>query len=50
LADNFTEIHQAICVAREDVARFSAVNDALNEWRADGSLEALIARHLGEAG
>ena len=50
LADNFTEIHQAICVAREDVARFSAVNDALNEWRADGSLEALIARHLSEAG
>lgn len=50
LADNFTEIQQAICVAREDVARFSAVNDALNEWRADGSLEALIARHLGEAG
>ncbi|NRG11839.1 amino acid ABC transporter substrate-binding protein, partial [Klebsiella variicola] len=26
---------------------FNAVNDALSEWRADGSLEALIARQLG---
>ena len=50
LADNFTEIQQAICVARDDVVRLNAVNDALDEWRADGSLEALIARHLGKAG
>ncbi|STW22642.1 extracellular solute-binding protein [Klebsiella variicola] len=49
LADNFTEIQQAICVARADVAGFNAVNDALSEWRADGSLEALIARQLGKA-
>ncbi len=49
LADNFTEIQQAICVARGDVARFNAVNDALSEWRADGSLEALIAQQLGNA-
>lgn len=45
LADNFTEIQQAICVARADVDRFHAVNDALSEWRADGSLLALIAGH-----
>lgn len=45
LADNFTEIQQAICVARADVDRFHAVNDALSEWRADGSLQALIAGH-----
>ncbi len=44
LADNFTEIQQAICVARADVDRFHAVNDA-REWRADGSLQALIAGH-----
>ncbi len=50
LADNFTEIQQAICVAQDDVVRFNAVNDALDEWRADGSLEALIARHLDKAG
>ena len=49
LADNFTEIQQAICVARADVDRFHAVNDALSEWRADGSLQALIAGHLGQA-
>ncbi|HCB1069697.1 TPA: ABC transporter substrate-binding protein [Klebsiella variicola subsp. variicola] len=49
LADNFTEIQQAICVARADVAGFNAVNDALSEWRADGSLEELIARQLGKA-
>lgn len=49
LADNFTEIQQAICVARADVDRFHAVNDALREWRADGSLQALIAGHLGQA-
>ncbi|CCM92730.1 probable extracellular solute-binding protein [Klebsiella pneumoniae subsp. pneumoniae ST512-K30BO] len=49
LADNFTEIQQAICVARADVDRFHAVNDALSEWRADGSLLALIAGHLGQA-
>jgi len=49
LADNFTEIQQAICVARADVAGFNAVNNALSEWRADGSLEALIARQLGKA-
>ncbi|MBR7244638.1 amino acid ABC transporter substrate-binding protein, partial [Klebsiella pneumoniae] len=36
-------------VARADVAGFNAVNDALSEWRADGSLEALIARQLGKA-
>lgn len=49
LADNFTEIQQAICVARADVDRFHAVNDALSEWRADGSLLALIAGHPGQA-
>ncbi|PAU42663.1 amino acid ABC transporter substrate-binding protein, partial [Klebsiella pneumoniae] len=38
----------AICVAG-DVDRFHAVNDALSEWRADGSLQALIAGHLGQA-
>ncbi|MGR8897466.1 ABC transporter substrate-binding protein [Klebsiella variicola] len=49
LADNFTEIQQAICVARADVAGFNAVNDALSEWRAGGSPEGLIARQLGKA-
>ena len=33
----------------QNVDRFHAVNDALSEWRADGSLLALIAGHLGQA-
>lgn len=46
LADNFTEIQQAICVAKQHIASFPFLGAWLAEWRQDGSLQHIIAEHI----
>ncbi|MGY5957396.1 transporter substrate-binding domain-containing protein [Kosakonia sp. BK9b] len=46
LEDNFTEIAQAICVARQDAASFAFLHEWLAQWQQEGVIEQIIAAHM----
>ncbi|MGE0970533.1 transporter substrate-binding domain-containing protein [Klebsiella sp. WOUb02] len=48
LADNFTQINQAICVPRLRDARYAELVALLTQWQRDGSVQQIIDRHLAD--
>lgn len=48
LPDNFGQIDQAICVARENRRLYEKVSELLTRWQHDGSIQKIIGRELTE--
>ncbi len=48
LPDNFGQIHQAICVPRENAERHEKITALLTQWQQDGAVQRIIERHLSE--
>jgi len=40
--DNFTQIHQAVCVPKTKTALYARVYEMVQQWQADGSLNAIV--------
>lgn len=49
LPDNFGAINQAICVPRQQPARYEQIVELLTQWQQDGSLQSIIDRYLADA-
>ena len=49
LPDNFGSINQAICIPRQQPARYDKLVELLTQWQLDGSLQSIIDRHLADA-
>ncbi|OQP36178.1 transporter substrate-binding domain-containing protein [Pantoea latae] len=49
LPDNFGAINQAICVPRQQPARYEQIVELLTQWQQDGSLQSIIDSYLADA-
>lgn len=48
LADDFTGIHQAICVAKMDQQLFPVISALLTQWQQEGVIESLTEPYLSQ--